>query len=80
MNRITFIKRLVLGTAAVPAVLAASKATKGTINSFKGYTGKETSIFREVWFDGQEGKINMQKLKDEIELIKPEDAPLYRSI
>jgi len=35
---------------------------------------------KEVVFVSDWGKINMQKIKDEIEWIKPEDAPLHLSI
>jgi hypothetical protein len=50
---------------------------------FVGYcdqSGNGNHMLKMSWADGQQGKINMQKFKDEIEFLKPEDAPLHPSI
>ncbi len=96
MNRITFIKRLVLGTAAVPAVLAASKATKASLvirndcpNTIKNLTdykpthaSSRRNLYSSVSYpDVIRGKVNNRDdFMGGVQLLKPEDAPLYRSI
>ena len=94
MNRITFIKRLVLGTAAVPAVLAASKATKASLvirndcpNTIKNLTDyKPTHAYSlrnlnlsDIPYDPMVAHYYQSGNENHI-FLKPEDAPLYRSI
>jgi len=70
MNRLTFIKRLVMGAAAVPAVVAASKATKAS---------STRKLYSSVSYpDVIRGKVNNREdFLADVQLIKPEDAPLY---
>ena len=67
MNRLTFIKRLVMGAAAVPAVMAASKATKSRRKLYDSVNYPD--VIR--GFYDQSGNGNHI-------FLKPEDAPLYK--
>lgn len=82
MNRITFIKRLVLGTAAVPAVLAASKATKAkSLMDYKptrAYSLRNLNL-SDIPYDPMVAHYDQSGNGNHI-FLKPEDAPLYRSI
>ena len=52
-------------------------------DEFEGWydqSGNGNHALKDVWFDGQQGKINLHKFKGEIEWIKPEDAPLAKSL